>query len=445
MTRPKLIAVGIDASINGDLRRLLREQGCECWETADTALLLPLCESKSPAAIIVQISNCNAHRDLAIIRRLHDRFGAVPLIVLTSDSSEDLAIAAFRAGSVDYFRRPIPWDEVGRSLRRHVPELGGSLEPAPIIVGDSAPATRMKAQIARLASTDSNVLITGETGTGKELIAELIHSASSRRNFPLVSINCAAIPDTLFESEIFGYERGAFTGAGQTRKGNLEMAGCGTVVFDEIGEMTMYAQAKMLRAIETRRIQRLGGAESIPLRCRFLASTNRNLERAVADGSFRKDLFFRLNVTRVQAPALRERKEDLPQLCRHFIVEFNRQFGRRVEGVEQDILTFVSKYDWPGNIRELRNFFESLFANSASTIFSLDDIPDFLRGSLGVVPAANNTELEKLLAALTACNWNKSQAAAALRWSRMTLYRKMAKHQLTGSRCNAPACGGTVQ
>jgi transcriptional regulator with PAS, ATPase and Fis domain len=298
-----------------------------------------------------------------------------------------------------------------------------------LMIGESTATRQLKAYLLRVAQTDSNVLITGETGTGKELAAELIHRNGPRRHRPLVAINCAAIPDSLFESEMFGYERGAFTGAHASQEGKLKQADHGSVFFDEIGDMSLYAQVKILRVIERREVQRLGG-RPLPIDIRIIAATNRPLEE-VSEDRFRRDLFFRLNVARVHLLPLRERRDDIQALARHFIAGFNHMFGRDVRGLSPDAASFFYLHPWPGNIRELKNLIESAFIDLPEEHVALLELPTPLRGIVQRAPHADSEELERIVRALWETNWNKSQAAQRLQWSRMTLYRKMARYQLS--------------
>jgi transcriptional regulator with PAS, ATPase and Fis domain len=298
------------------------------------------------------------------------------------------------------------------------------------LIGESAPMQEIKAYISKVAATESNILIMGETGTGKELVAELLHKNSPRQHKPLVCINCAAIPDSLVESELFGHERGAFTGAHATQDGLLKQAAGGTVFFDEIGDMSPYAQAKILRAIERKEVQRVGGKHSMAVDIRIIAATNQDLEHLVTEGKFRSDLFFRLNVARIHLPPLRDRKEDIPLLCMHYIQELNRRLGREVEGLSDTAWEALLRYAWPGNVRELKNLLEAVFINLPSRRIAFVDLPEPFRQRVSAVAGLPQDERERLLSALFATNWNKSKAAQQLHWSRMTLYRKMTKYQI---------------
>jgi transcriptional regulator with PAS, ATPase and Fis domain len=297
------------------------------------------------------------------------------------------------------------------------------------MIGESRPMQEIKAYLSRAASTDSNILITGETGTGKELAAEFVHRESSRRNRPFITVNCAAIPDSLLESELFGYERGAFTGAQTSRDGRLKNADGGTVFLDEIGDMSPNAQAKILRAIDGKEIQRLGGV-GIPVDVRIIAATNQELETMVRAERFRKDLYFRLNVARVHLPPLRERKEDIASIVSLYLLDFNKRFGRNVAGLTDAAWECFLAYDWPGNIRELKNLLESVLIHTLSGEIAPSDLPRWVREACSGACAAPDDERKRVLSALVSTNWNKSKAADKLNWSRMTLYRKMAKYQM---------------
>jgi transcriptional regulator with PAS, ATPase and Fis domain len=298
------------------------------------------------------------------------------------------------------------------------------------VIGESPVMQEIKASMARVAATDSTVLITGETGTGKELVAHYIHSHSRRRQKPFVDVNCAALPESLLESELFGYERGAFTGANSSYEGKLRLAQGGTIFFDEIGDMSLYAQAKILRALETRQVQRLGATATIPVDVRVVAATNQDLPQLMAEGRFRKDLYYRLNVVRIHLPPLRERPEDLSLLFTHYIGEYNRQFGHGVEGFTDEALESLLRHDWPGNVRELKNMIEAILGQCPGLRISVTDLPEPLRRCCKEADQLPPDERAQMLAALLSTNWNKSQAAAKLHWSRVTLYRKMWKYHI---------------
>jgi transcriptional regulator with PAS, ATPase and Fis domain len=295
------------------------------------------------------------------------------------------------------------------------------------LVGESPLIIRITESLKKIATTDCTSLITGETGTGKELAAKLIHRHSPRSQKPFVVINCSAIPDTLLESELFGHERGAFTGAVAKREGAILSANHGTVFFDEIGDMSQYAQAKLLRTIENKEVWPVGGKRSLLVDTRFIAATNRDLEQLMKEGKFRADLYYRLNVARILLPPLRERQGDIALLLDYFRERYNRQFGKKVEGFTEEAVTALVDYDWPGNIRELKNLMEASFIHAEQRI-SLEDLPEGFRQRLRENETLGQDERTRLITALLNSNWNKAKAAQRLKWSRMTLYRKMAKY-----------------
>ncbi len=291
-----------------------------------------------------------------------------------------------------------------------------------------------KAYLAKLAATDSTVLITGETGTGKELAAELIHRNSPRHKKPFICVNCAALPEGLVESELFGYERGAFTGAVAAKPGKFEMADKGTVFLDEVCDMNPYAQAKILRSIECKEVYPLGGRGATPLDLRIIAATNQNPEQLMAEGKFRKDLYYRLNVARVHMPPLRERKEDILRLISHAIENLNRRFKRNVQGLTDEAMATLFRYDWPGNVRELMNLIEASFINLPSRQVDFVDLPRQLQKQLDNSAELPLNERKQIVSALLETKWNKSKAAQKLSWSRMTVYRKMTKYSIVEKR-----------
>ena len=370
-------------------------------------------------------------RAMSAIRRLREVRPGTPVFLLAWVSSERLAIAALKEGVADYFAPPVELKEVAAAVRRFM-SRPSRLEDAQSgerpIIGDSPLMQAMRSYLMRVAQRDCNALLLGETGTGKDLIAEAIHANSSRRGKPFVCVNCAAIPDTLLESELFGYERGAFTGANATSEGKIGQAHNGTIFFDEIGEMTPYAQAKILRVIEGKQIQRLGGKASVPVNVRIIAATNQDLPKLVAEQRFRRDLYFRLNVTQIQLPALRDRGEDIVALLEHYVRVFNSQTGAAVEGFTQEALDCLLHYDWPGNVRELKNVVESIFVDPPYPRIDVRDLPRMI-SSLPAIPSSAS-ERDQLLEALAATQWNKSKAAEKLHWSRMKIYRKLAKYNI---------------
>jgi transcriptional regulator with PAS, ATPase and Fis domain len=294
------------------------------------------------------------------------------------------------------------------------------------LIGVGPAMQALRAFIPKVAPRDCNVLITGETGTGKERVAEAIHASSPRGKGNFVCVNCAAVPDTLLESELFGYERGAFTGAHARFSGRLHEANGGTVFLDEIGDMSPISQAKILRAIEQKEIYRIGSRVAERLDIRVIAATNQDLPRMMAAKRFRSDLYYRLNVVNIQLPPLRERLEDVTPLFAHYMRTLGASHTDAAE-LSATALQVLLRYDWPGNIRELKNLVELLLIDPARRMVLPEDLPERMRCAY---ENAHGGERERLLAALSATRWNRTAAAKALRCSRMTLYRKMVKYEL---------------
>jgi len=438
MEKPAILIAEEDSGLRQRLRGLLLRRGFEVVAAADRTTALRSLQQERPCLVIAG-SGREAWDGLELAQEIRRRESRIPIILVTTDSSEDRAVAALRAGVNDYFKQPVSLDAigaaVGRCLGDALPGQGSSPSPSSPagferMIGKSPVMRDLRAQIMKVAPTDSTVLITGETGAGKELAAELIHRKSPRRHEPFVRIDCAAIPESLVESELFGYERGAFTGADCLKEGLLKLAGGGTVFFDEVGDMSLAAQAKILRAVETKEIRRLGARGSIPLRVRVIAATHRDLEAWASEGKFRQDLYFRLNVARVHIPPLRDRKEDIPLLSAHYIAESNGHRGERIEGFTDEVQQRLLRYQWPGNVRELKNLIEASFVDPPSGRVRFVDLPDHFRRRLQDADMLPRDERDRVLFALLSTKGNKSEAALKLNWSRMTLYRKLAKYRI---------------
>jgi DNA-binding NtrC family response regulator len=431
------------------LQILVQSEGYEAIESSGADILGGSRQKESPDLIISYVSGEHPEEGLELIRRIQQRGLRRPIILITSHSTEEMAVEALRLGVSDYLKLPVvPQDLVssidrGLSCPRFISGAGrGATAPdladETRMVGRSPSIVGIAAYLRKVALTDFTVLIAGETGTGKELVVNLIHQHSPRSQKPLVVINCAAIPDTLLESELFGHERGAFTGAYARQPGAIQAANGGTLFLDEIGDMSPSAQAKILRVIENKEVCPVGGRKSIPVNVRFIAATNKNLEQMVEAGEFRADLYYRLNLVRIFIPPLRERKEDIGLLLDHYRRILNRKFGRQVEGLTEEAMDTLRGYDWPGNVRELKNFLEATFINARKRI-GVNDFPPFFSKQLQETGSSPLHERNRLLKALFDTNWNKARAAQQLQWSRMTLYRKMAKYQLNPVPNSEPA------
>jgi DNA-binding NtrC family response regulator len=358
-----------------------------------------------------------------------------PLLIFASTISTESALRAMRAGVSDLWEDNAGSEAlVGRlkSLFERFAAITASPTPTSLIegnrmVGTSRAIGRVRAQISQVACSGANVLITGESGTGKELAAELIHRNSPVRECPFVAVNCAAVPEALLESELFGHERGAFTGASVARQGKLQHASGGTLFLDEVGDMSLLAQAKILRVIETRVVQRLGSNVETPVQIRLLAATNQDLDLLTKEKKFRQDLYFRLNVVRLNLPPLRERREDIPDLAEHILRDLTDKQHKPACHLAPDVLYRLKMYDWPGNVRELHNVLECILVYSSSRSIGISDVPEHVRHTLRSCATTDGEERSRILCALNSADWNRSKAAQILHCSRMTLYRKMEK------------------
>jgi DNA-binding NtrC family response regulator len=416
-----LIAVN-DAGVRTELKRHLASRRTQVVEAG---LSLP---NINVGLFVVECSALCPAGGLGLLERFRLQSPVAPAIAVAIHSSEDTAVAAFRLGVSDYFRWPEHSRELIGCLDRYLHPGAEPHECRPLI-GQSLPMRAVRESVERAATTDSNVLVTGETGTGKELVAESLHRLSARGNQPFVSVNCAAIPETLLESELFGYEKGAFTGATASREGKLQQAHGGTIFFDEIGDMHPHGQAKLLRAVETREVFPLGGRRGYRIDARIIAATNQELSPLTRAGGFRPDLLFRLDVVRIHLPPLRERVSDIPALVTHFVHQFNKQWGKRIDRFDAACESALCRHTWPGNIRELRNVVEAVYVNSTGGVVRIEDLPALLRSHLsGFEPEAD--EKRRLTDTLFAMNWNVSKVAEKMQWSRMTVYRKLARYKI---------------
>ncbi|MFT4621858.1 MAG: two-component system response regulator AtoC [Myxococcota bacterium] len=397
---------------------------------------------------------------LTALRRLREAGSEVPVIVITAHGAVDSAIEATHLGAVAYLSKPFDLREVSLAVERALEEHRLRSEVHYLrtrdrtgygdFIGQSPALASTFNLLARLERVDApTVLIMGESGTGKDLIARSIHEKGPRRRGPFMEIDCAAMPEQLIESQLFGHERGAFTDARSTKPGLFEVASGGVVFLDEIGEMSLGTQAKLLRALENRTFKRVGGVATISMDVAIVAATNRNLKQEVQSGNFREDLYFRLNVVPLVLPPLRERSEDVPLLVEFFIERFNRMFGRHVRGISGEAMVLLQGYAWPGNVRELRNVLERIIILGADDVLGPKDLPPEIRyartsgsgagvrGCPFVLPddGVNLEDVEKglLVQALERTNGNQSAAARMLGISRYALRYRMEKYELTDS------------
>ena len=417
------------------------EQDVDIRECGDRAGLLQALTGPAPAVVVIgalENGPSEVVEAACLVRRLRPE---AKVIVMADFSSEAIDIRALRAGVFEYLKSPVDVMEVAKAVYRAGPVVDDRSDGFEELVGVTESIREIKRLIRKLAPLNNTVLITGESGTGKEIVARLVHQHSRRAQAPFVCVNCAAVPDSLVESELFGYERGAFTGAVTRQIGQMRNANRGTLFLDEIGDMSGAAQSKMLRALEQHEIQPLGSARPVPIDVRLIAATNRDLEMLVAEEKFRRDLYYRLDVTRIHLPPLRERAKDIPVLAMHFVRMMNGIYGRQLLGLTPTALQRLERYDWPGNVRQLRNVIEAATAISESDwicdsdlralhTFSISGVP--VRTAAAALVSTKPVKLGKnaLLAALEATHWNITKAAELLRCSRMTLYRNVAQYEI---------------
>jgi DNA-binding NtrC family response regulator len=384
---------------------------------------------------------------MEVLKRIKARAPDTAVILITGHASIDAAVGAIKSGAFHYVSKPLKLEEI-RNLTQMVQEnrrlleenrrLRARLEPLEgwgEMIGVSPAMKEVFAVLRKVAPLDCPVLIQGESGTGKELVARLIHRESPRRDQPFVAFNCGGFTEELIASELFGYERGAFTGAAATKIGILETAHRGTVFMDEIGDMPPSMQGKLLRVLQDKRILRVGGNRPIQLDFRFLAATNKDLKKAVAAGTFREDLYFRLNVVQINLPSLRERTEDLPLLIRYFLKQCAQKFAKRVTGLDKAAREVLLAYSYPGNVRELQNLIERAVALTEGEILTLEDLPADLRDYAvpggGRFSTLEEQEREYIRQVLTSTRHNLGEAARILALPRTTLWRKLKKYGLS--------------
>ncbi|HEY0840132.1 MAG TPA: sigma-54 dependent transcriptional regulator [Vulgatibacter sp.] len=384
---------------------------------------------------------------LWLLRALREELPHVPVILLTGRGTIDAAVEAIREGAYDFLEKPIDGHRlrlvIERALEKQatlqqVASLRSCLERAEDrgFIGQSAAMREVFTLIEKVAPSKASVVITGESGTGKEMVARAVHRLSPRSDKPFIAINCSAIPASLMESEIFGHERGAFTGADQRRLGCFELADGGTIFLDEVGELPVELQAKFLRVLEEERLRRLGGKAEIAVDVRVICATNRDLKQQIRANQFREDLYFRLNVFNIHLPRLKERVEDIPILAQHFVGKFAAEAGKKVQGLEQDALDSLRGYDWPGNIRELRNTIERAVILCDGDLISQGDLPADLSGlgaegimlKLTLGMPLREVEKEYILGSLRRNGGNKARTAELLGISEKTLYNKLNRY-----------------
>ena len=382
---------------------------------------------------------------IALLTALKAARPELPVVLMSGHGSIEEAVKAIRLGAVDFVEKPFGPERLQvtveralelKALQRENEQLRSLAGAADEMVGTSRVMDQVRGEIAKVAKTDAKVLITGESGAGKELIARAIHRQSARARGPFEKLNCAALPKDLVESELFGYEKGAFTGAMQMKRGRLEAADLGTLFLDEVGDMSLETQAKFLRAIETGEIERLGSTKTISVDARIVAATNKDLSEEIKEGRFREDLFYRLNVVPIHVSPLRARREDIPLLVKHFADRIGAEHGRGLRSVAPEAMKLLAEYSWPGNVRELKNLIERLLIMTDGDTIGPGDVEDALPPDTGEGPpseikvARDKAERDAIHGMLRECQWNVSEAARRLGMDRGYLHRKIKRYGL---------------
>ncbi len=442
MNNTSILIVDDEQEIRDSLSEVLTDEGFLTYTAENGSVALDMLEDQHFDIIISDIKMPEMD-GVTLLQRVKERAPDTFYILITSYGSTETAIDAMRHGAIDYILKPIDFDELilriknvtlHKELLREVRFLRHEISAQynyEHIIGESVAMKKMYRLIDKVAPSTSTVLVSGRSGTGKELVARAIHARSERSHRPFVAINCGAIPETLFESELFGYKKGAFTGASKDKDGVFKAAVGGTLFLDEVGEIPLQVQVKLLRVIEMREIKPLGSNTIIPINVRLIAATNRDLAKEVEKGNFREDLYYRLNIIEIYLPALSERKDDIPLLVKHFINKYNGELKRRILGVDNEAMKCLVNYKWKGEVRELENFVERAVLLCDGDIISNEDLPQQAQNSTessyadNLKEATRNFEKAHIVNILERCDNDKTKAAEILGIGLSSLYRKV--------------------
>jgi len=439
----KNIRLGLQIALEDEgFNVILASDGKEAWQSIQT-------ENIDMLVTDLKMPKMDGN---VLLKKISSEYPTMPVVVLTGHGTIESAVEAMRNGAVDFMTKPLNLDRLFMLIKRAFSHLDLYDQNAQLkkeleelkkqssynkIIGRSEPMVRLMDTVHQVADAQASVLVTGESGVGKELIGDALHHLSSRSNHPFIKVSCASFAETLLEDELFGHEKGAFSGAVSARKGRFELAHKGTLFLDEIGEISQSTQVKLLRVIQERQFERLGGEKTIEVDVRLVAATNRDLAKEVSEGRFREDLYYRLNVIHLTVPPLRERKEDIPLLMRHFLEMYTQRNNRKIEGFSTRAKAAMLNYGWPGNIRELGNCVESAVVLASDDIIDLEDLPLVVRNVSSservVIPVGTTiAQAEKalILATLASNNGNKSKAADVLQIARKTLHRKLQEYSI---------------
>lgn len=440
-----VLIVDDEESIRESLKMILEHEGYEVLEAAGGHEALTKIKSKSPDAVMLDIKMPDID-GMEVLDRIAERGDHVPVMMITGHGDVSMAVDATRRGAFDFLEKPLERERVLLSLRNAVEnrrlsqEVRRSVDGADPMIGSAPAMKELRAVIERAAPTEATVLITGESGTGKELVAREIHRASRRKARPMVHVNCAAIPEELIESELFGHEKGSFTGAIRKQVGKFVAADKGTIFLDEVGDMSARTQAKVLRVLQSGELERVGSEKLVTVDVRVVAATNKNLEAEIEAGTFREDLYYRLNVVPMHTPALRDRMEDIPELAEYFLRLFADRYGVKKEGFDDEALEGLKAFAWPGNVRELKNLVERLVILAPEDVIRAEDLGRATASGevdpqvAGLLAAPTLKEFRDgaeeayLRRKLDEYEWNITQTAKGISTPRSNLYKKMEQY-----------------
>jgi two-component system nitrogen regulation response regulator NtrX len=444
MTEPIVLVVDDEEGIRESLSGIFEDEGCAILTSNSGEEALELLKEQSPDLVLLDIwlPGIDGIKTLEEIKALKPD---LPVIMISGHGNIELAVKATRIGAYDFLEKPLSLERVllvakrafeRRTLEMENKALKKDLTKKYRLIGNSPKMKLLKEQINMAAQSNSRVLIMGESGSGKELVARLLHENSKSAGNPFIEVNCAAIPQELIESELFGHEKGSFTGAFESKKGKFELADGGTLFLDEVGDMSPSAQSKVLRIIETQEFQRVGGSKNIKVDVRIIAATNKDLKEEVKKGNFREDLLYRLNVIPIVVPPLRERKEDIPLLVEHFLESFAAEYGKKPKKIAPEALKMLEAHDWPGNIRELRNVIERLVIMTPSDTITSKNLviaeptrQDYLSYKI-LKEARDAFEKDFITKRLEENNWNISKTAEILQVERSNLHKKIKAYDI---------------
>ena len=442
--RTRLIIADDESLVRTDLREALTELGyLVVGEVGDGQSAVNMARELEPDVVVMDIKMPGMD-GIELLEKVKAEYPDTMVIIITAYGSIESAVKAMRIGASDYLLKPFKPDQLALVMERASHQkrllfehdyLKGRLEKITRfdnIIGQSPAMEQIFDLIPEVAQSDSSVLLIGETGTGKELIAKAIHAKSRRAHLPFIAINCGALPDTLLESELFGHQKGVFTGATHARKGFLEVVSGGTLFLDEIGEISPKMQIDLLRVLEEKKITSIGSREPVDVDFRLISATSQDLGKAITDGSFREDFFYRINVIMIDIPPLKKRKEDIPLLIQHFLEKYGHETTKQVDRVTRDATELLKRYDWPGNVRELENAVERAVVLSQSRTLGIKEFA-FLRSSpasLSRPQSLQEVEKQHIQQILEEYNWNVTQASKALEINRVTLHKKIKRFNL---------------